>query len=63
MDGMLKGLRETKTMPGKDRVLYPGLPEEETLKERTEKGVPLHPEVIDWFKDICAELQIQYKLN
>ena len=63
MDGMLKGLRETKAMPGKDRVLYPGLPEEETLIERTEKGIPLHPEVIDWFKGICAELQIQYKLN
>ena len=63
MDGMLKGLRETKPMPGKDRVMYAGLPEVETLKERTEKGVPLHPEVIDWFKDICAELQIQYELS
>jgi LDH2 family malate/lactate/ureidoglycolate dehydrogenase len=63
MDGMLKGLRETKPMPGQDRVLYAGLPEAEVLEERTKNGVPLHPEVIDWFKGICAEYEIFYDLT
>ena len=60
---MLRGLSETKPMPGISRVLYAGQPEEETLMERTENGIPLHPEVIDWFKDICGELQIKYNLS
>ena len=63
MDGMLKGLRETKPMPGQDRVLYAGLPEAEVLEDRTKNGVPLHPEVIDWFKGICAEYEIFYDLT
>ncbi|MCL0031195.1 Ldh family oxidoreductase [Dehalococcoidia bacterium] len=63
MDEMLRGLSETKPMPGISRVLYAGQPEEETLMERTENGIPLHPEVIDWFKDICGELQIKYNLS
>jgi LDH2 family malate/lactate/ureidoglycolate dehydrogenase len=63
MDGMLKGLRETKPMPGEERVFYAGLPEVETEKERTEKGVPLHPEVIDWFRGICAEFDIPFELT
>ena len=63
MDGMLRGLRETKPMPGQDRVLYAGLPEAEVLEDRTKNGVPLHPEVIDWFKGICAEYEIFYDLT
>ena len=34
--------------------------EEETTIERMEKGIPLHPEVINWFKDICSELSINF---
>ena len=30
--------------------------------ERLEKGVPLHPEVVDWFKSICAEMEIEFDL-
>jgi LDH2 family malate/lactate/ureidoglycolate dehydrogenase len=63
MDGMLKGLRETKPMPGHDRVYYAGLPEYETAKKRGKEGVPLHPEVIDWFKNICAEFEIPFDLK
>ena len=33
--------------------------EDETAKERIEKGIPLHPEVTNWFKDICSELSIE----
>ena len=62
MDGMLKLLRETKPMPGHDRVLYAGMPEEETEAERLEQGIPLHPEVVDWFKGISAEFGIPFEL-
>ena len=36
--------------------------EEETTKERMEKGIPLHPEVINWFEDICSELSIDFDI-
>ena len=62
MDGMLKGLRETKPMPGHDRVYYAGLPEHETAIKRGQEGVPLHPEVIEWFKGVCAEFEIPFVL-
>jgi L-2-hydroxycarboxylate dehydrogenase (NAD+) len=62
MDGMLKGLRETKPMPGHDRVYYAGLPEFEEAIKRNKYGVPLHPEVIDWFRSISAEFEIPFDL-
>ncbi len=63
MDGMLKGLRDTKPMPGHDQVYYAGLPEHFEAKKRNEEGVPLHPEVVDWFRDISAEFEIPFDLN
>ena len=62
MDSMLRLLRETKPMPGHDRVMYAGMPESETEAERLENGVPLHPEVIDWFRGICGEFEIPFDL-
>jgi LDH2 family malate/lactate/ureidoglycolate dehydrogenase len=63
MDGMLKGLADTKPAPGHDRVYYAGLPEYETEQERRKIGIPLHPEVVEWFKGICAEFQIPFTLR
>jgi LDH2 family malate/lactate/ureidoglycolate dehydrogenase len=62
MDGMLKGLAATKPMPGQERVYYAGLPEHEVRIDRRENGVPLHPEVVDWFRGICAEFEITFDL-
>jgi len=62
MDGMLKGLAATKPAPGHDRVLYAGLPEHESRIERRKNGVPLHPEVVEWFRGICAEFEIVFDL-
>ena len=58
MDRMLETLRDTPPAPGHDRVMYPGLSEYEEERERLANGIPLHKEVIEWFADICAELQI-----
>lgn len=49
MDAMLRTLRETPPAPGEERVLYPGLPEYEAERERRERGIPLHREVVAWF--------------
>lgn len=58
MDEWLSMLKSTKPAAGHDRVFYPGLPEAEAETERRANGIPLHPEVVDWFKTICAELKI-----
>jgi LDH2 family malate/lactate/ureidoglycolate dehydrogenase len=56
MDAYLRALRETPTAPGHDRVLYAGLEEHEEEIERRERGIPYHPEVIDWFLQTSTEL-------
>ena len=60
MDTFLRGLRNTPPAPGHERVYYAGLPEHEAELERREKGIPYHPEVIDWLNSICAELELDY---
>ena len=60
MDELLRTLEETPASPGHDRVLYPGLPEFEVEQERKANGIPLHREVVDWFKDICGELDVPF---
>ena len=62
MDEWIGMLMSSKPAPGHDRVMYPGLPEKESHMDRSENGIPLHKEVIDWFKDICGELSIPFTL-
>ena len=54
MDEYMRSIKETKPAPGVDRVVYAGLPDH---------GIPYHPEVLDWFKGICAELGIDWTLS
>ena len=63
MDVYLKALKETPPAPGHDRVLYAGLPEHEDYHDRIENGIPLHPEVVAWFRDTCSELEIPWTLT
>jgi LDH2 family malate/lactate/ureidoglycolate dehydrogenase len=63
VDMYLKDLRESKPAAGHDRVMYAGLPEHEEKIEREEKGIPYHPEVIEWFHGICKELDIPWRLT
>jgi L-2-hydroxycarboxylate dehydrogenase (NAD+) len=56
MDRMLDTIAETRPAPGYERVVYPGLPEHETERERRVNGIPLHREVIDWFNSATDEL-------
>ena len=63
MDQYMQALRENRPAPGHDRVVYAGLPEHEEEIERRDNGIPYHPEVIDWFRGICGELDIEWKLT
>ena len=63
MDEWLQMLRTTPPAKGHERVLYAGLPEAECEEDRGANGIPFHPEVIEWFRDICGELSIPYILT
>lgn len=56
MDETLTWFRETRPVPGQERVLYPGLLEYEEEVERRAHGIPLHREVMQWFEAITREL-------
>ena len=56
-------LLDCPTVSGDGRVLYSGYPEAQTAKERTEKGIPYHPEVIDWFKQATTEHGVPWRLS
>jgi L-2-hydroxycarboxylate dehydrogenase (NAD+) len=58
MDEWLRLLKSTKPAAGHDRVFYPGLPEAEAEVEHRAKGIPLHPEVMAWFRSACKELSV-----
>lgn len=62
MDNYLRTLKETPPAPGHERVLVAGQQEWEAEQERRVKGIPLHKEVVQWFRDICGELGIPFKL-
>jgi L-2-hydroxycarboxylate dehydrogenase (NAD+) len=63
MDEFMRGLRETPPAPGEERVLYAGLPEAETEADRSVRGIPYHPKVVDWFRRTCDELGVEHRLG
>lgn len=63
VDTFLRGLRETRPAPGEERVLYPGLPEHEAEQDRRKRGIPYHPDVVDWFRRTATELGVQHGLG
>ncbi len=63
MDAWIRMLEATTPAQGHERVLYPGRLEVEEHVKREAEGIPLHPEVLDWFKSICGELSIPYRLG
>ena len=58
MDDFLQTLKTTKPAPGHERVLVPGQLEAEATEERISEGIPLHKEVVEWFRGTCAELNV-----
>ena len=62
MDEWIGMITNSRPAEGHERVLYPGLPEKEAFEERSQNGIPLHTEVVEWFRDISAELSIPFVL-
>ena len=58
MDTYLRSILDCKPAPGESRVVYPGIPEHEAETDRRANGIPYHPEVIEWFNGVMAELDI-----
>ena len=63
MDSFMCVLKDTPPAPGHDRVMVAGQPEAEAEADRRANGIPLHPEVIDWFRSTCDELGIPWTLT
>jgi LDH2 family malate/lactate/ureidoglycolate dehydrogenase len=61
-DAYLRRLLESKPAPGEARVIYPGVEEAEIEADRRERGIPYHPEVVEWFKTTCESLQAKHQL-
>ena len=62
MDEFLRTLKDTPPAKGQERVFVAGQPEYEIESDRLSNGIPLHTEVIQWFREICKELNVQYTL-
>lgn len=63
LDQYLTDLLECPTVDGKGKVLYSGYPEAQTTIDRTENGIPYHPEVIEWFREATSEHRIDWRLT
>lgn len=63
MDCYLRTLLDCPTTPQDERVVYAGVLEHETAKERRSLGIPYHPEVIEWMLKKCEELNVKSKLR
>ena len=59
MDGWLQMMKSTRPAPGHDRVLVAGQPEAEMEAVRRQEGIPLHPDVVQFIRDTCAELSVR----
>ncbi len=62
MDDFLRTLKNTKPAAGHERVLVPGQPEAEATIENRAKGIPLHREVVESLRGMCAELDVAFDL-
>jgi L-2-hydroxycarboxylate dehydrogenase (NAD+) len=62
MDAYLRRLLDSKPAPGETRVVYPGIEEAEAEADRRERGIPYHPEVVQWFRSTCESLQAKHRL-
>lgn len=54
MDEFLRWLKSTPPAAGQQEVLVAGQQEWEIQRERLACGIPLHPDVVAWFRQACA---------
>jgi LDH2 family malate/lactate/ureidoglycolate dehydrogenase len=59
VDEMLHELRTMQPVEGQERVMVPGDPERYAYEERIEKGIPIHPEVLDDLHDVARRTGVR----
>jgi L-2-hydroxycarboxylate dehydrogenase (NAD+) len=62
MDGRLREMTETPPAEGYDRVLYAGLPEWESERDKRANGIPLHPSVVEKLGGLASELGLPFDI-
>lgn len=62
VSGMSRELRALPLATGHEQVYLPGEPEAETERERSEKGVPLSPAVLEELADLAGRLGVASSL-
>jgi len=63
MDLLLQKIIDSKPAKGFERVVYAGFLENEEFVKRTDKGIPYHKEVIEWFENYCEEVGLDCNLK
>lgn len=59
MDEMIEKLHKAPTVPGVDKILYPGERENLIAEERSRNGIPLHPKVIEELETMSRDLHLR----
>ena len=62
MDAMAARIKATPRLPGVDQIRLAGEVEHELEQRRRAEGIPLHPQVIDWLRTMCRELDIEFDI-
>jgi LDH2 family malate/lactate/ureidoglycolate dehydrogenase len=58
MDELLRLMRSTPRVDEAEPVIYPGWKEHHARIDREANGIPLHPKVVEYLADLCAELGV-----
>ena len=62
MDEMIDAYHNSPKAPGYDRIYIAGEPEWEIYTERTQRGIPIHKEVLQWLTGLASEMDIDVTL-
>jgi LDH2 family malate/lactate/ureidoglycolate dehydrogenase len=57
-DALIRDLRNSKRAPGVERIWFPGEQSNAVLRERTAKGIPLHPELVKTLYSLALDLGV-----
>jgi L-2-hydroxycarboxylate dehydrogenase (NAD+) len=58
VDALVRDFRESRRMPGVDRILVPGERSHETRAKRTDLGIPIAPALMRTLDQVAAQLGI-----
>jgi LDH2 family malate/lactate/ureidoglycolate dehydrogenase len=62
MDDMIEKVHAAPTVEGAGQMMYPGERENLIQQERSTKGVPLHPKVVEELEKMCKDLDLPWDI-